>query len=253
MSWNDELSNLKKVFRTGTTREKLDYIWTYYKWQLCIVAFILAFIGSMFRYGFSDNSFVLSGVLLGTNGDSIAADQLREDFLQKKPIGDPEAILIDASAVFAYGSDEIDPSIAFEAKQALMARIAAGEVDFMIAEQSLLCNYAYNFYFCELSEVLSADQMKKYEPLFLYYDRAVLEEIQNIDFLENDGQAIQTPDPTKPELMTDPVPIMLDISLNKSLSELYPDASKSYGMAIVVNGSNVQNVIELLDYLVSNE
>lgn len=253
MSWKDELNNLRKVFKNGTAREKLDFIWTYYKWQLCIVAFILVFVGSMFCYGFSDNSFVLSGVLLGTNGDSTAAEQLREDFLRKKPIADPEDVFIDASAVFAYGSEEIDPSIAFEAKQALMARIAAGEIDFMIAEQTELCNYAYNFYFCELSEVLTTDQMQEYEPFFLYCDRAVLEELQNIDILAEDRQEIQIPDPAKPEQMMDPVPVMLDIRLNRSLSELYPDATKSYGMAIVVNSSNVQNVIELLGYLVSTD
>lgn len=253
MSRNDEWINLKKVLKNGTTGEKLDYIWTYYKWQICIAAFVVAFICGMFYYGFSGNDYVLSGVLLGTNGNSAAAEKLKEDFLRDKPIGDPEDIFMDASALFALGAGEMNPGISFEAKQTLMARIAAGEVDFMIAEQAELCNYAYNYCLCELSQVLTAEQMKKYEPYFLYYDRAVLKEMENADLPVEGAQKIPIPDPTKPEDMEEPVPVMLDIGIHTKLSELYPNASKSYAMAFVVNGPNANNVVEWLDYLLSAE
>ena len=109
----------------------------------------------------------------------------------------------------------------------------------------------YNEYFLDLSDVLTEEQLKKYQDCLLYYDKSLLEQLYQIDFSSGNNLEITFPDPTKPELMEDPVPIILCVSDSEKISYLYPNTDKEYGIVWIINGENRERTIEFLEFLLS--
>ena len=67
--------------------------------------------------------------------------------------------------------------------------------------------------------------------------------------LSYDDTDISYPDPTKPELMVDPVPIMIDVSNSSILTDVYLGSNNTYGFAIIANGANLENTLKFIDHL----
>ena len=251
MSWKNDLDNAKKVFQNGTTKEKLDYIVEYYKLHIFIIVFVLYFIGSMIYTNVTAKDCILQGLFLNTLSDSEAALELKDDFIREFSIDtDSEDVFFDSSLYYLTDAEAGTSTTAYETLQVITAKSASGDIDFMVADDPVLIEFAYDGYLYELSEVLSDEQIKKYEPYFLYYDKAVLEELSNIDYTAEEIPEIILPDPSKPELMEAPVPVMINVTESERLSILYPNSTQKYAIAFVVNGVNTEKIIDFLEYLI---
>ena len=175
MSWKNDLDNAKKVFQNGTTKEKLDYIVEYYKLHIFIIVFVLYFIGSMIYTNVTAKDCILQGLFLNTLSDSEAALELKDDFIREFSIDtDSEDVFFDSSLYYLTDAEAGTSTTAYETLQVITAKSASGDIDFMVADDPVLIEFAYDGYLYELSEVLSDEKIKKYEPYFLYYDKAVL-------------------------------------------------------------------------------
>ena len=248
MAWKDELNNAKKVFKTGTTRDKAEYIWEYYKWHILAVIFVVCFIGSVIYNNVTAKDYVLQGNFLNTLAESETVLEMEQDFIETYPIDtSSEEVFFDASMYYLDESDAM--GTAYQTIQVLTTKIAAGEIDFLVADVATLYDFAYNQHFTELPEILSEEQLKAYEPYLLYYDKEVLEELSNLDYTGEEFPEIALPDPAKPELMEEPVPVMIDVSSSEKISTLYPVSTKNYAFAFVVNGMHMEKSVELLEYL----
>lgn len=248
MAWKDELNNAKKVFKNGTTRDKVEYIWEYYKLHILVVVFVVYFIGSVIYNNVTAKEYVLQGIFLNTLVESETVLEMEQDFIEAYPIDtSSEEVFFDASMYYSDDSDAMETS--YQTIQVLATRVAAGEIDFMVADVATLYDFAYDQYFAELSEILSEEQLKDYEPYLLYYDKAVLKELSNIDYTAEVIPEIALPDPSKPELMEEPVPVMIDVSFSEKISALYPVSKETYAFAFVVNGMHKEKAVELLEYL----
>ena len=248
MAWKDELNNAKKVFKNGTTRDKVEYIWEYYKWHILAVVFVVYFIGSMVYNNVTTKDYVLQGMFLNTLAESEIVLEMEQDFIETYPIDtSSEEVFFDASMYYSDEGDAMGTS--YQTIQVLTTKIAAGEIDFMVADAATLYDFAYNQYFAELPKILSEEQLKAYEPYILYYDKAVLEELSNIDYIGKEVSEILLPDPSKPEQMENPVPVMIDVSSSEKIFNLYPVSSESYAFAFVANGMHMEKSVELLEYL----
>lgn len=192
--------------------------------------------------------YVLQGMFFNTLAESETVLEMEQDFIEAYPIDtSSEEVFFDASMYYSDDSDVMETS--YQTIQVLAARVAAREIDFMVADVATLYDFAYDQYFAEIPEILSEEQLKAYEPYFLYYDKAVLEELSNIDYTAEVIPEIALPDPSKPELMEEPVPVMIDVSSGEKISTLYPASTKKYAFAFVVNGKHDEKTAELLEYL----
>lgn len=250
MAWKDELNNAKKVFKNGTPKEKFEYVLEYYKWHIIIVLFVIYMIGSIIYNNVTAKDYVLRGLFLNAFSEEETTQELEQNFISEFPIDtSTQEVFFDTSLYYTSYSPDENSEISYQTVQVLTARVAAGEIDFLIADDATLGEFCYSRYFYELSDILTEEQMEKYEPYFLYYDKAVLEELDNLDYTSEELTKISYPDPTRPDLMKDPVPVMINISSNDKLSGIYPDYSKDYAFAFVVNAANVEKSLEFLDYL----
>lgn len=248
MAWKDELNNAKKVFENGTTKDKIEYIWEYYKWHIFIVLFVVYLMGSMIYNNVTEKDYVLQGIFLNTLTKSETVLEMEQDFIEAYPIDMlSEEIFFDASMHYSDDSDAIETS--YQTIQVLSSRIAAETIDFMVADTATLYDFSYDQYLTDLTEVLSEEQLKDYEEYLLYYDKAVLKELNNIDYAVEEFPEIELPDPANPELMKEPVPVMIDVSSSEKISTLYPVSIKNYAFAFVINGVHKEKAVEFLEYL----
>lgn len=250
MSWKADLEQAKHIFKTGTPKEKAEYIWDYYKIPIIVILVLIYLIINIVHSQLTAKDYVLQGLFLNTLTEAEAVQELEDGFLEAYPIDqDKEDVFLDTSIYYLPDSDQASLDTSYQAIQVLSVRVAAGEIDSMAAETEILTDFAYDGYFSDLSEVLSDEQYRKYEPYFLYYDKAVMEELSDVDYTLEEADAVILPDPAKPELMEEPVPVMIDITECEKLSLLYPNSAKNYAFALIVNGPHTEKALELLEYL----
>lgn len=248
MSWKEEMNNTKKVLKEGTTSQKLEYIWDYYKFPILVFLFTLLFIGSFVHAKVTEKEYVLQGMFLNSIAEVETVNQFEQNYLASCPIdSSTEDVFFDTSIY--YSKDNTTDTTSYQSMQVISARIAAGEIDFMVAEDSILTDFSYNGYFYDLSDVLSEEAFQKYEPYFLYYDLSVAQKLNEVDFTSEEYTQIILPDPSKPELMEQPIPVMIDVSSCPEIDFLYAGTGKGKSFAFVANGKHPQKTIEFLDYL----
>jgi hypothetical protein len=64
-------------------------------------------------------------------------------------------------------------------QERIMAITAAGDLDVMIADQSVFEQYARNSYMTDLRDLMSEDELKKYDGYIYYVDGAILKAIED--------------------------------------------------------------------------
>lgn len=250
MSWKADLEQAKHIFKAGTPKEKAEYIWDYYKIPIIVILVLIYLIVNIVHSQLTAKDYVLQGIFLNALAETETVQELEDGFLESYPIDqNKEDIFLDTSIYYLPDSDQTSMDTSYQAIQILSVRVAAGEIDSMAAETEILTDFAYDGYFSDLSEVLTEEQYQTYEPYFLYYDKAVMEELSDVDYTLEEAEAVILPDPAKPELMEEPVPVMIDITECEKLSLLYPNSAKNYAFALITNGSHTEKALELLEYL----
>lgn len=249
MALMDEFKEERKaIFENGTLKQKALYIWDYYKWHIIIPLIIVITIVWYIVHVITAPDVILNGVILNvynTKTES-SADTLLDDFYKEQKINlKEEEINLNMSLYYTAGNDNAN----YESSQALMAWLAAGQLDFMTGDVAALTELSYKDYFTDLREYLTDEQIQKYEPYFLYMDYDFYtKRSQKISNME-DVSTMEYPDCTKPEEMVDPIPVMIDMSQSKKLTETYGETSDILAFAITVKDTNKDMTLEFLDYL----
>ena len=250
MARKEAWENTKKVLRTGTFQEKVDHILQYYKLHLIIFIFAGIILSDIIYAKITEKDYVLQGMFLNTNAQAHTMDALEESYLKVSTI-DPatQDIYFDASVYHSPNGDAEEVLTNYEEFQLLSVRVATGELDFVVGDYETMNYLAYKDYFEEIPNVLAKEQYEKYESCFLYYDRAFIHELEAIGNNSETIPLVVYPDPTKPNLMKEPVPIMIDISNCAKLKELYSNHEDQYALCIVVNSMNINEIVEFLNYV----
>ena len=247
MAWKDTLKNAKEVFKKGTAKEKISYLWYYFKWHFIVLIIIIAMAGDLIYTNITAKEHVLQGMFLNVLAQQDISAELEQDYLSKYPIDiGTQDIFFDTSLYYTPSMDDANASTSYETIQIITARIIGGQADFIVGDAKTLTYLAYEGYYSELADVLTDEQYEKYKPYFLYYDRTYVEYLDSLNF---DDTNIIYPDPTRPDLMEDPVPLMVNVSESDILSDVYLNANNTYGLAVIANGANLENTLKFIDHL----
>lgn len=243
--FREERARIKKE---GTPKEKAAYFWEYYKWYVIVPLIALILIGYYVHHLVTKTDPALSGLLINATTAEVRtpADEIADDFSEKMEI-DTKEYSINLNTSLTYFPNSTSGTSNYEASQAIMAWIAAGTIDFITADWDTMTEFSYRQYFSDLRDVLSEEEIARYEPYFLYMDQAVLEAREKaID--ENLDIDIEFPDCGSPENMERPIPVMIDMSKSGILPELY-SGSRPVAFGIVSNAPHVDMTLSFLDYL----
>ena len=169
----DEFKEERDAVKRGTPKQKLAYFLDYYKWYVVFGIIAVICVTTLISQIASHKDTAFYAMLLGAAPYSYPEEpESPHNFAAY--IGADTAkseVIYDTSIQMGTGTD-------YYAAQQIMVHITAAEVDVMVSDISLLLQYAYLGDFHDLRDLLSKEQLEKYQDSFYYIDGAVIVEIE---------------------------------------------------------------------------
>lgn len=231
-----------KQLKGKPLKQKLEHIITYF-WLPILLTLALLIATVSFAVQLANRKDMgLAVICLNARPNTGATAQFLDDFSQYASIDKDTYQILLEDRLSVSGENSTG---AYEANQMIMIRGTAKDLDIITGDVPSMKNYLYWEIFGDLREKLTPTQQEKYAPYFLYMDMAVLREMEaSID------ASPTLPDPTKPELMAEPVPVALLIPQGSRLTELYYAGAKApICLGILGNTENLEQALAFLDYI----
>lgn len=254
MAIKDEIKAARKdLVENGTIKEKIAYIFDYYTIHIVVIVAILMFTIGFIHHQITKPDVVFNGLLLNVLSfeEDNPVEDLKSGFMEHIDMNTKEYDMsLNYSLKYKFG-DESQQSKTdnYHASQAVMTQCDAGVVDFISSPLSAFLEYGYGNLLVNLEDVLSEEDLAKYEPYFLYVDLDVVK--QKEEAWDNNMKAsdIPCPDPTKPEEMKQPIPVFIDVTKCEKMAKIYDYSSDTIVVAIVANAPNPNRISDFLTYL----
>ncbi|MCD7805840.1 MAG: hypothetical protein LUH19_00690 [Lachnospiraceae bacterium] len=202
MAVMDEFKEERDKIKHGTFKEKWKYFWDYYKWHVIGTAFVLVVAVWMIHDIVTQKESALYVELLNCATVYDDSEYLSgvEEYLG---IEDGQALTVEA------GLDVTDDTEDYTAFEVLAIRIAAKEMDVMVAEEETISGYAGEDTLIDLTTVMTEEQLEHYSDYFYYVDYALIESgyYENEDLSYEDMIFDGTAGHVSPEDMEQPVAV----------------------------------------------
>ena len=202
----EQLASMKN----RSLKEKLPFFWEYYGIRtiaLVVAAVtVIAFVVNLA----TKKEPAFTGVFFGANPQP-SADSYLEDFGQSAAIDVEKYDLTVQCQPDIRMEQQITPDI-YSYMESFTAMVAAQSVDCFAANSELYLYFGYLEYAVDLRTVLTTEEIEALKPYLYYIDAHLIEQQESA----NEGYASaysQRPDATKPELMKDPVPVGVSLSI----------------------------------------
>lgn len=261
MAAMDEFREEREAIKHGTWKQKLEYFWDYYKIHTLVVVAVLVFVVSMIYNHITATEPALDGIFLNaySQKDSASTFTLMDDFAKAQKI-DLDEYHIDSQQLAHVSQQEqqenanIDASIASSANtslQVIMTKTSAEVLDFIVGPHASAQEFAYGEYFIDLTEILSEEQYKQYEPYFLYIDMAVLKQIREANNNLDSDIEVSIPKSTSPEDLKEPIPVLIDLTQCQKLMDAYGYEPKNLAIGVIANSTHKEMALNFIDFLMT--
>lgn len=220
-----------------------------YKWHVVIWIIGLIVLGNFVYKKVTAPTYLLNGILLGTEGGEDAATDLATEFAKTIGYGDTVyAVNLDTEYSYIPGSEE-NAENNYKATEKIVSQVEEKLLDFVAGPMDSMSDIAHNSMFMELTTYLNPEQLKLVEPYFLYVDNAVIEELDEAYENKEDTSKIKLPDPTKPEEMEEPIAVMIDMSDCEEIAAIYGNSDEAIAFGLITSAPNEDILIKFIDYL----
>lgn len=247
MAVMDEFKESRERMKNATPKEKLAYFWCYYKFHTIFTLILLIILGTFVYESLTKKDTVFNAAFVNTAQIDSSNSEFIDNFANLLNIDTTkEQVHIDSSLYV----DLENPSdqTTYYSLQKLITLLATSSVDITLMSEDLQRSYAYSDMFHDLTQVLTAEQIRLFTPYFYYIDAADCEAIEEtqlagIDYLDYK-------DPYAPELMTTPIPVGIRLVDAQSLSNAYYYESTAI-LSIPISAPNIAYSIAFIDYIFS--
>lgn len=246
MTMMEAIKEQWSMMKKQPPKERISYFLHYYGFiTLCIIIVVAVLINYCVHLLTQTDPWV-NGVFFNS-ATFEHTEQYLQDFSSDMGL-DPkkEAAVIQTN--FNYNLDSIITEETYQSAQVFLAMMASQEVDVEAAHMDLLVFHAYLGYLTDLRDHLPQQQLEALEP-YLYYVDGYLIELDN----QSDQSTFQYgvfPDPTKPEEMTDPIPvaIMMDAA-TEEFTHHYMFTGEGPAIGICASSARKDNALALIQYI----
>ena len=149
----EEQAKLKKM----SFRDKLWYIWEYYKIHMligCVILFFLYALGTIFyQKSFTTQLFFI--VMNDRSGSEADYEGLANEFKTRMGYGKKDKVEVDSSLYISF--EESTSQLDYASSAKVTAIVASKDLDVLISDSPAVEHYASNGAFLNLEEVLPAD------------------------------------------------------------------------------------------------
>lgn len=246
MAVMDEFREEREALKNGTFKQRTAYFWCYYKWHVIITIAVIAIVSSFVYEIVTQKDDAFYGVFLNSFAMD-NADQYMQDFAASMGI-DTEKYNVGLDNSLFISKEGMDQST-MAAVQKLMVYIAAAEIDVVASDTETFEQYANNNNFADLREVLSQEQLEKYEPYLYYVDQTVIDEKDAANDAADTSYVPSYPDPTRPQDMAQPIPVAIYLDTSSPMFEAYQFTKSPVVIGIVVNTTRPDTAAAFIDYV----
>lgn len=239
-----------REMRSKTPKERLEYFWEYFKWQFLIGLLVLALLiqGVVTFVNHKENAF--AGVFITALYDADEQGFLQDYYEYTGLDTKKQEARFYTNILLKADNSKSDSDNLY----GIFAKIISNEIDFIAGqpEPFAICAYHTSVLVGDLRDYMDEETLLRYADRLYYIDGAVRKQLET-DLGDERPTLENYPDPRKPELMEDPIPVGIDISDLKMLnSKIYRSDAVTY-IGIVSNTKRADKFMEFLDFLWSEE
>lgn len=280
--WDDIKKQHKKVRKKGF-KAMMAYFWDYYKIHTFVILFVGIFAFYLIRDMASNLPYGFYAMMINStlHPDS---DVISEDFAQYAGIDTQSYdVLIDTNVTLSTGEyNTYDVST----QERIMAITAAGDLDVMVADQSVFEQYARNDYMTDLRTLMSEEELAKYEGYIYYVDKAIVDALLDGTYeSSSDASTNESSDDTSdtaasdatvsdqeisymlgisspssivtednfvlpdPDTMEDPIPVGIVLTDSAFMQSTQTFAGTVPVFGIIGNSSHTEEALKFLEYM----
>lgn len=256
----DEFKEERDAIKNGSFKDKVKYFWCYYKFHTIVTICVIGFAVILIHDIVSQKEDAFFAVMLNSAAlDEEQTSAFRQNYADYAGIDTDEYdVLMDNTISFSSsGTDDFAANLnelTMSASQRLMVYTAAGELDVIIGNSEIFPNQANQGMFHDLRDILTEEQITKYEPYFYYVDQAYIDALDaaadNLSVTGEMDESLATPpDPGKPEEMEQPIPVAIYVTNCETLTDAYWFGGDYTALGVMVNAPNVDNALKFIDYV----
>lgn len=243
----DEFREEREAIKHGTPRQKYQYFKDYYRMPLIIILLAFTFMGILIYQFVTRKDSAFYAVLLNCSPYE-ENEWFTEEYTQLVGIDlDKVDVTLDTGIYFKLNSNDEDSYIT---TQKLDTYAGAGQLDVMLGGGDEFAHFANSILFKDLREVLSPEQIQKYEPYFYYVDISLWDAANGT---QNDSglEPSTVPDPRNPQEMEQPIPVAIFVESSEALNRAYyfKNAEDGIAVGIYANAPHPDNALAFIDYL----
>lgn len=156
----------KTNIRELNNKQKIQYIWDYYRWPIVIVIAVIFFLGSLIMHYVTYKEPALDIIMVNSN--MVYAEEFPEfdNFYELAGL-DPVEIPLAIDTSISFSTPE-SPVSDYYNTQNLSLRVAVGGNDIIFAPETIYDYYAASGSFLDLSTALSEEELEKYADILVY-------------------------------------------------------------------------------------
>lgn len=202
-----------------TWKQKLNYFWTYYKYRIlggliCIAIIVYALIYSI---GIHKDTYMQITIV---NADAVNVENSKLFDIFEETYCDTEYEELEVEAMLKINMDD-SSQLTGTSYQVLSGKFLIGEIDLFISDINTFTYLSQNHCFANLEEILSKNEIEKYQKYFVYQTD------------EEDGEQY-------------PAGISLKESIKFQKENFYQEEAV---MGIGSTASNQENTVKMLSFL----
>ena len=264
MAVSDEIKAQRGKIKEMSFKEKLSYFWEYYRIPFFIVTAVIILAFFLIRDIATAKPYGFYAMLINASPNTQETD-LEQSFSTYADIDKAkyDCYIDTATTLNLNSTNQYDMA----SIQKIMAVVAAGDLDTMVADYNSFSHYAMNDTFTDLRKVLSKDQLAKYSDDLYYVDYAVITAAENEDVSSEsasdssvastlssgaDSSSVGTADQfvkPDPSTMTTPVPVGIILSDAAALKDADVYTGTVPVLGITQNTSRIEEAQKFIDYL----
>ncbi|MGN0294699.1 MAG: hypothetical protein ACI4D3_11935 [Lachnospiraceae bacterium] len=231
----------QKTFKALHGRQKLQYIWDYYKLPLAVICILLYVIGYILYGHFTHKETLLCTALVNVSAGETLTEQLNAGFLDFVK-ADRQKEQLELYTGLYLTDDENSPyhEYTYASRMKILASINSKELDVVLMDKEAFDSFSQNGYLCNLEELLAAEDTSLYNQLKPYL-------ITNTIILEDNSVDTVLDPSVAYEAVTEEYPVGLDLSrIGKVGTAGYND---SIYMGIISNSQRKNASVDYIRYL----
>ena len=245
----DEFKEERESIKNADFKTKWNYFWDYYKKEtiavICVVFFLVTIIYSVVTS--KDIAFYAAMV----NSTAVLQEDItafQEDYMAYAGIDPKEYIVQMDNSLMS--TDTPKSELEMNASQKLMVYTSVGQLDVIVTGSDTFPYQASQGIFYDLREILTEEQLAKYEPYFYYVDQTILDARNEMPTTGDFKTAYpEMLDPRKPEEMENPIPVALFVTDCTKLTDTYYFEGDYAAVGVLANTSHLENAVKFIDFL----